>query len=75
MVWDILPLTSVCWISPEETIGYAAGDDAVTSCLDFLGILFMFFCAAVIILIGMVIYRSWKIRRLTNPLKERTYKH
>lgn len=73
MYWQILNIL-VLWILQTATI-YADGSDAAASCLEFLGILLGFFFVAAIILIGVMIYRNWKLRRLTHPTKERIYKH
>lgn len=66
--------TSITRILPEETTEYAAGGSVMTSCLEFMGILLVFFFAVGIVLIGVMIYRTRKLRRLTNPVKEHTYK-
>ncbi len=66
---------SALWIPSESEIEYADGGDALSSGLEFLGILLGCFFVAGIILIGVMIFRNRKLRRLTNPVKEHTYKH
>lgn len=45
--------------------------------LEFLTIMLVVFLVAVTVLIVVSLYRSWRLRRLTNPMKEyiRTKKH
>lgn len=62
--------TSVLGVSQQEMIEYADDSDAAASCLEFLGILLGGFFVAGIILIGIMIFRNRKRRRLTNPHKD-----
>lgn len=50
-------------------------DEAAASLLEFLGLLFLAFFIVMLILIGVIVYKNLKIRRLTDPVKEHTYKH
>ena len=69
MVSQIL-YTSILGVSQQEMIEYADHSDAMASCLEFWGILLGGFFAAGIVLIGIMIFRNWKRRRLTNPHKD-----
>lgn len=62
--------TSVLGVSQQERIEYAGDSIAVANCLEFLGILLGGFFVAGIILIGIMIFRNRKRRRLTNPHKD-----
>lgn len=54
---------------------FGTEDAAAASFLEFLGILFLGFFVMILAVIGVMVYRHWKIRRLTDPAKERIYKH
>lgn len=69
MVVQIL-YTSILEISLQETIEYTDHSDAAASLLEFLWLLFLAFLIVILILIGVMIFRNRKLRRLTNPHKD-----
>lgn len=61
-------------LTAEPTL-FGVDENATASFMEFLGLLFLAFFIVLLILIGVLVYRIRKIRRLTDPVKERTYKH
>lgn len=54
--------------------GFAWDEDAGASCLDFLGLLLLLLFAACVVVLIVMMYKGWKLRRLTHPEKEYIYK-